>query len=365
MIPFWAVDFLNSILQLMETVAGRTVAAGVLFLAWVIILLVIKTVVFARIKTVAKKSSNRLDDVLVESLDTPLKILILASGAFLVVAIMALDPKIQHLLVVFLKACIVLAAALFGTRLVESLLKHFGDADQVKVLSKGITRGLVKAIIILLAILIFMDMIGVSITPILASLGIGSLAVALALQDTLANLFAGVQIVLDKPIRVGDFVKLESGEEGYIIEIGWRTTRVRMLPNNVVIVPNNKIISSVVTNYYFPAQDLAVLVQVGVHYSSDLRHVEKVTCEVGKEIMKTVPGAIPDFEPFIRYHTFGDSSINFTVILRAREFVDNYLIKHEFIKALHERYNREGITIPFPIRTLDISQETLSALRKN
>ena len=88
---------------------------------------------------------------------------------------------------------------------------------------------------------------------------------------------------------------------------------------------------------------MAVLVQVGVHYDSDLKKVQRVTCEVAKEIMKDVSGGVPAFEPFIRYHTFADFSINFTVILRAQEFVDQYLIKHEFIQRLHERYKQEGI----------------------
>jgi small-conductance mechanosensitive channel len=95
-----------------------------------------------------------------------------------------------------------------------------------------------------------------------------------------------------------------------------------------------------------------VLVEVGVDYASDLLQVERVVTEVGGEVMAEVPGGVPGFEPFIRYHTFADSSINFTVILRAKEFVDQYLIKHEFVKRLHTRFNDEGIVIPFPIRTI-------------
>ena len=120
----------------------------------------------------------------------------------------------------------------------------------------------------------------------------------------------------------------------------------------MVIVPNGKLVQSIITNYYMPERELAVLVQVGVHYDSDLKKVEAVTIETGKEVLQTVQGGVPGFEPFILYYTFGHSSINFTVILRAREFVDNFLIKHEFIKRLQARYNEEGIIIPFPIRTL-------------
>jgi len=162
---------------------------------------------------------------------------------------------------------------------------------------------------------------------------------------------------MSRQIRVGDFIKLESGEEGYVLDVGWRATRVRMIRNNVVLIPNSRLAQSVITNYYYPEQELAVLVQVGVHYDSDLAHVERVTIEVGEEVMKTVQGGVPEFKPFIRYHTVGDFSINFTVILRTKEFVGNYLIKHEFIKRLHKRYNEEGINIPYPIHAINYSQE--------
>ena len=152
-------------------------------------------------------------------------------------------------------------------------------------------------------------------------------------------------------------MRLETGEEGYVIDITWRNTTIRALPNNIIIVPNSKLASAVIVNYYLPQREMAVLVQVGVSYDSDLEEVERVTVEVAKEVMREVEGGVPEFEPFIRYHTFADFSINFTVILRAREFVGQYLIKHEFIKRLHKRYQQEGIEIPFPIRTVYMKDE--------
>jgi small-conductance mechanosensitive channel len=124
-----------------------------------------------------------------------------------------------------------------------------------------------------------------------------------------------------------------------------------------VLIPNAKLTQANITNYYLPDKDLAVLVNLGVHYNSDLKKVEQVTCEVGKEVMREVTGGVPEFDPFIRYNSFGDSSIHFTVILRAKEYVDQYLIKHEFIKRLHQRYAKEGIVIPYPIRAVNYSQE--------
>jgi small-conductance mechanosensitive channel len=198
--------------------------------------------------------------------------------------------------------------------------------------------------------------LGISITPILTTLGVGGLAVALGLQDTLANLFAGLHITLAGNLRVGDYVRLESGDEGYIDDIKWRATRIRTLPGNIVLIPNARLAQNIVTNYHLPDKYMAVLVQMGVHYSSDLERVEEVITDEARRVLAEA-GGVETFKPFIRYHTLADSSINLTVILRAREFVDQYLLKHEFIKRVVRRFAKEGIVIPFPIRALNMVQE--------
>ncbi|MDI6641749.1 MAG: mechanosensitive ion channel family protein [Elusimicrobiota bacterium] len=218
--------------------------------------------------------------------------------------------------------------------------------------STTIFTTLTRIIVFLVGVLIIFQSVGISITPILTALGVGGLAVALALQETLSNLFSGLHIIVSRQIKPGDYIKLDTGEEGYVVDITWRNTTIRALPNNIIVIPNSKLASAIITNYYLPEKEMAVLVQVGVSYDSDLAKVEKVTIEVAKETMREVQGGVAEFEPFIRYHTFADFSINFTVILRAKEFVDQYLIKHEFVKRLHQRYKDEGIEIPFPIRTL-------------
>jgi small-conductance mechanosensitive channel len=188
----------------------------------------------------------------------------------------------------------------------------------------------------------------------LTALGVGGLAVALALQDTLSNLFAGLQIIGSRQMRTGDYVKLDSGEEGFVRDVTWRNTIIEAPANNTIVVPNSKLASMVYVNYNLPLDEVAVLVQVGVSYSSDLARVESVTREVGREIQQEIDEAITGFEPLIRYHTFGDSSINFTVVLRGRQYMAQHIMKHEFIKRLKERYDKEGITIPFPIRTVHL-----------
>ncbi|UCG39022.1 MAG: mechanosensitive ion channel family protein, partial [bacterium] len=212
----------------------------------------------------------------------------------------------------------------------------------------------IKLTVYVLGFLVILQSLGISITPVLTALGVGGLAVALALQDTLSNLFAGFQIIASGQIRAGNYVHLETGEEGYVTDVTWRNTTIRAIPNNMVIVPNSKLAGTIITNYHQPETSMNVYINLGVHYNSDLEHVERVTVEVAREVMREVEGAAADFAPYIRYHTFNDFSIDFKVVLRVDEYMAHFVITHEFVKRLHRRYNEEGITIPFPIRTFDI-----------
>jgi small-conductance mechanosensitive channel len=285
-------------------------------------------------------------------------------GAWLAAGYWPLTPEV-HLLVE--RAAFVLGAlsvTLALAALASESVDAYGALISPALPVSSLTRNVAWTTIAVLGLLVILNGLGLSITPMLTALGVGGLAVALALQEPLANFFAGLFITLAGQIRVGDYVKLDSGQEGYVVDFSWRSTRLRMLANNLIVVPNAKLAQAIIVNHYLPSQDLAVLVDVGVDYGSDLRHVERVVVDVSRDVMREVAGGVPDFEPFMRYHTFADSSINFTVILRAKEFVDQYLIKHEFVKRLHTRFSEEGIVIPFPIRTIayrDAAHDTSAA----
>lgn len=251
-----------------------------------------------------------------------------------------------------LLAVIVLTVTLAMARVAASVVGTVALARSGVAQSASIFVNITRGVVIAIGVLVLLQSLGVSVTPLLTALGVGGLAVALALQDTLSNLFAGLQLLASKKVQTGDFIKLDSGENGYVLDINWRNTTVRELSGNIVVVPNARLADAVMTNYHQPAQDMSVAVRLGVSYESDLEHVERVTIEVGREVMKSVQGAVPDHEPVVRFHTFGESSIDFTVFLRAGEYADQFLVVHEFVKRLHTRYRLEGIEIPFPIRTL-------------
>lgn len=335
---------------------------SIVFLIWIILVFICIPATMRFLKRKAEQTKHTFDEILVSTIGIPLILFLVGLGLNIFLdAIPSLPKKWIKYSDALLIILFILAGYLLVDRLMMEILRRYSKNVDIISSSAGVIKTLYRAIILGFVFLIVLDRLKITITPFLASLGIGGLVVALALQDTLSNFFSGIYIFFDKPIRIGDYIMLESGQEGYVTQIGWRNTRIRMLPNNIVIVPNTKLVSSHITNFYLPEPELAVLVQVGVSYQSDLEKVERVTIEVAKQVLREVEGGVKEFEPFIRYHTFSDFSINFTVILRAMEYVHKYLITHEFIKRLHRRYQQESIEIPFPIRTVYVRDGTLKS----
>jgi small-conductance mechanosensitive channel len=294
------------------------------------------------------------DQVVLAALRTALLIWFAVAGAAAAAATLPLRPHPAYLIQKGLLGLVVFATTLAIARGAADSVKLYSLRTAGAVRSSSIFVTLTRLAIFAVGGLILLQSLGVSITPLLTALGVGGLAVALALQDTLSNLFAGVHIIASKKVRLGDFVKLESGDEGYVIDISWRNTSIRTPSNSVIIVPNAKLAEAVMVNYYQPEREISVLVEAGVAYGSDLDRVEAVTIEVAREVMETVPGGVPGFPPLVRYHTLGDYAIHFTVVLRAREATDRFVLIHEFVKRIHERYGTEGIEIPYPVRTVNL-----------
>ena len=349
-----------NLFEFVQSQPRLVVLPTLIFLGVFLALLAIRTFLYRLLHRWAARTETALDDIFIGATKTPFLLWCVILGLHVAVGTSQLDPNLISYVRRLLGALIVFSISMVLAEIALHTFRFYASKTQLP--ATGIAEVIMKIVILSIGVSLALGVLGVDITALVAALGIGGLALALGLQDTLANLFAGIHILLAKPIRVGDYVELDSGQKGYVVDIGWRGTQIRVLPNNMVIIPNNRLIQSIITNYYMPQQELSVLVQVGVHYDSDMEEVERITRDVARETMKRIRGGIPEFEPFIRYHTFGDSSINLSVILRAREVVDQYLIKHEFVKALHARYKEEGIVIPYPIRTLDVPENVLAHL---
>ena len=213
-------------------------------------------------------------------------------------------------------------------------------------------------VVMVMGALVILAQLGIEIAPLLAGLGIGGLAVALALQGTLGNFFAGVSLLSDGTVKSGDLVELEDGDRGYVHEIGWRATQIRTLENNMIVIPNSKLAETKALNYSYITQQMAVFFRFGVSYFSDLEQVERVTLEVATDVRDRTEGSVKDFEPILRFTGFGDSNVDVVVIMRADDWAARWLVGHNFTKEIMQRYHEEGIEISFPTRNLWMRDES-------
>ena len=327
--------------------SARTALVSLLIIASAYVAGSVGRRIFAmQVSRLVRRTSVRWDDAISEAIARRIPFWSLLVGVYLAAGWWTLTTNAATTLDKGLYVVATVSFTFLLSEILVILVRSQSPAIEAAMPTTTLTENVIRIVVVTIGLLVVLNGLGLSITPMLTALGVGGLAVALALQDTLANLFAGLYLTVAKHIRIGNYIRLSSGEEGYLVDIDWRASRLRQLSNNTVLVPNAKFSQSIVTNYHLPDLELAVVIEASVDYASDLERVERIVTDVAKDVMQTVPGGVPGFEPFVRYHTFGDPGIGFSVILRAQEFVDQHLIKHEFVKRLHRRFAEERIAIP-------------------
>ncbi len=315
--------------------------------------ILLEFVVIRRAHKLAEQTRFRWDDLLIGSLRGVATVWLGAGGVYLALNVGTPDPLLLSTMRNVLMVVMIWSVVIAGMRLVGGAVEMLSGRTGGAIKSPTLVINLARAAVATLGLFIILQNLGIDITALITALGIGGIAVALALQDTLGNLFAGIQIILSKQVRQGDYIRLSSGEEGWVTDVKGRNTTIQTFPDgNLVTVPNSMLASSIVKNLSMPRRALWVTLEVGVSYDSDLQHVEAVALDVAQQVLGEVDGGVPGEDPIVRYHTFGDSSINFDVRMMVREFRSQGPVKHEFIKRLHRRFGDEGIEIPFPIRTV-------------
>jgi len=315
-------------------------------------------VIVPMIARLAAKTSIKSDDLIVKTIRKWVIPWFLALGIYLGLKQLDLESRFYFWIENGLMIFYIFSGTMIIARVVSGMIKIKAAGSDAVIPSSSIVSNIVIVIIYCLGLLIILQSQGISITPVLTALGVGGLAVALALQPTLSNLFAGLQLISSGNFNRGNFVKLASGEDGFIEDITWRSTTIRAMSDHIIIVPNSKLADMIVTNYHLPQTQISFVVEIGVGYNSDLDYVEKISKEVIRETLQESEFGVKDFEPVIRFSAFGESSIKMKAVLRVNEFSDQFVVKSEFIKKLLVRFNKEGINIPFPTRTVLNKSET-------
>ena len=254
---------------------------------------------------------------------------------------------------------VIFSTTIAAANLSGNVFRNYVQRSNLPIPSTGLAYGMLKGSIITVGMLVMLAVLGISIAPLITALGVGGLAVALALQDTLSNLFAGIHILIEKSIRVGDIIRLESGQEGHIEDITWRTTRIRMpLNNSIVVIPNNKLSQSVVTNYSLPEQRIAVQVQVCTGYDADPDLVEKLLLEEAQRTARETGLVLDEPSPSVSLTPgFREGCMEFTLVCHVSGYSEQTPAQSALRKRVLKRFRQEGIEIPNPQRTVFMRDE--------
>jgi small-conductance mechanosensitive channel len=323
------------------------IVLGTILVGWIF-----KRFIHGYLQKFTKRTAFKTDDLLFEAIENQIIIWLGLAAIYYIAKTTEILSKYSENILKALVFILIISIALAVNKFLIGMIDVWSAKQKRSLPSTKIFVNLIRAIIMTIGLLVALDFIGISITPMLTALGVGGLAISLALKDTLSDVFAGLHILLSKKVEPGDFIELESGQTGNVTNITWRNTTILERTNNVFNVPNARLSNAIIKNFDAVDKTFSARVPIGVAYESDLDHVEKITIEVAKEVISEIEGHNPDFTPFIRYSDFGESSINFKVFFNVIDYGAQYPIIHNFIKQLLVRYNKERINIPFPIRTL-------------
>ena len=346
------------------------IASAAVFVFFILLALISRLLIRLFLKRIRRRDDPGIPEIILECVRGPLGFFLVITGLLVgyllaigienTVLIQLSDTK--DLAIKIWKVSVILTATFTVAhvidRLIDWYLLNIAESTETKIDDTLLPtlRRVLPITIYAAGALVAIDSVGVSISPILAGLGIGGLAVALAVQPTLSNFFAGTYVVTEGELKEGDFIELEGGPSGYVEEVGWRSTKIRSRFNNLVIIPNSRMAESIVTNYFSPTPAMNVVVTCGVSYDANLEDVERFSVEEAKAVIKDSDKAIKDVEPFFGFSNFGDSNIDFFVFLQAVDRSGTFTLKSELIKRIHERFNVEGIEINYPVRKIVYSE---------
>lgn len=203
-----------------------------------------------------------------------------------------------------------------------------------------------KVFIAVVGVITILQHFGVNVASLVVSLGVGSLAVGLAAQDTLANMFAGFTLMLDRPFKVGDRVRLATGEVGDVQAIGIRATHIRTLDETILVVPNSALVKERLTNLTWPDRHLTVRLELSVPHDSDFSLVRKILTDSAL----ASPHVDLSRPPVALVARFGEFAVVWLLVFWARDYTEEGLARSEVHEEIHRRLGEAGIEFPVPVR---------------
>ncbi|MEW6529031.1 MAG: mechanosensitive ion channel family protein [Candidatus Micrarchaeota archaeon] len=338
---------------------GKIILTIIFFALFGFTLSVAYKIIFSLLKKATEKTISGLDDKLLECIRSPVRAFIITFSLFFALTLTYPDislgkiglPNVYMVVLIFI-------AAFALNRLISTILLWYkieiAPKSETKINDEvlAIIDKILPIAIYGLALMMALSNLGIEITPLLAGLGIASLAVALALQDSFGNFFAGVNVSVDKSFKKDDFISTDFGVEGVVHEVGWRTTKIISPQGNYIIIPNSKLAQSVITNYCYPDKTIIQAGSIGVSYNSDVDHVSNVIKDVMKKTTANNDNFVKNFEPPVFFDSFGDFSLNFKYAYKVKDYRARGVAANEINRAIFLAFKKEKIDIPYPTRTV-------------
>jgi len=310
---------------------------------------------------VARRTQTNVDQMLLERTAKPASFALVCVGAQIAMQRLVRIPPFDQSFVAYLVAeavgvLFVLALALVANAVLTALLSWY-LTDVASRMHSDLDRRLVpvigrilRLVILFIAAMVILGHFDIKIGAVLGAAGVASIALALAAQDTVANMVSGLMIVFDRPFRVGDRIELASGRLGDVHAIGIRSTRIRSLENRILVIPNSELSKSSVINHSEPDPTEIVRLSLGVAYGTDPQRVKDLV----RGILKAQPRVLTEPAPNVQFTSFGDSALQFLAIFRVDDFRERPAVVDEVNTRIAALFAAEGIEIPFPQRDVHI-----------
>lgn len=332
------------------------VLGAALMLASVILAKIVDLLFTGGVKILAKKTQTTLDDDIIKQLHRPVQWSVVLAGAVFTLRMFIDDEHVADKSSNIIYSLLIILWTMVGIRLSRTIFKALikrrrGDTALISALP--LLDNLVVVVLLAHGAFWLLDLWHINVTPLLASAGIVTAAVALASKDTLANFFGGVSIFVDRPYRLGDYVNLDTGERGEVVGIGVRSTRILTRDDVLITVPNAVMANSTIINESGQVPRYRVRADVGVSYEADPEKVEEVLMSA----LEGLPEILPSPKPRVRFRRFGDSALEFQLLAWVREPGDRGRILHEINKSIYKKLGQAGIEIPFPQRVLHLARD--------
>ena len=326
--------------------------ALVIFAVWLCAGLLVDQFIASLIRNYAKKHSSKVGYAFAKSFHGLISWMAALIGFWIAFFKTPLPAKTNRDLSVYLKLATVIILTLFFARIVSHLVRVYANREDTNLPASSIFVNLARVCVLVTGFGIALAVLGISLTPIITALGVGGLAVGLALQPTLDNLFSGIQILASRQIIPEDYVRLETGEEGIVEDVTWRNTTIRRASGEVVIVPNSVLGKSSVINFSRNNQAYKLIIPTTVAYGSDPAKVELIALNIANRLMQSSPDAYKADEPTVRFTQTDPSGITFNTVLPVMSYNDQWIIKSQFIEALQKAFEAEGIEGPHPVASV-------------